>query len=259
MLHRNAACLGVACALSLTAIQCGKVGSQTPPGPAAAASSAAKFKTVVCTDKDGIGLEAFRLLAPADWQPEGGIRWVLDNPGMPAVVDFRVRDPKGQDEFQVFPNQAFFWTTNRMLLSTFPPGRKYFGSEVRQPVKPVEALKSIVLQRFRGDVADLKVIGDQPVPELAQLAKAAAQPGLNFFADAAKVRIEYARGGVAMEEEIYAVVEGFSFTLQSMTGPVTNTNWFVDYLFSFKSEKGKLNAQTKTYQTIVHSFKVNPQ
>ena len=45
--------------------------------------------------------------------------------------------------------------------------------------------------------------------------------------------------GVPVEEEIFAVVEGFSFAMQSMQGVITNTNWYVDYIFSFKAEKGR--------------------
>jgi hypothetical protein len=43
-----------------------------------------------------------------------------------------------------------------------------------------------------------------------------------------------------------------------MYGYVTNTIWFVDYIFSFKAEKGKLETNTKLFQTIAFSFKLNP-
>jgi hypothetical protein len=243
-------------------VQCGKTGSApSAAGPEAAppsAGSTARYKTVTVVDKEGIGLEAFRLLAPADWQAEGGVRWVLDNPLQPAVVDFRVRAPQGREEVQVFPNQACFWSNNPTVMSLHPPGRKYFGCEVRKPVTAAEALRSVVLPRFRGDVSGLKVVSGEEMPDLAKHV-AAAMPGFNHPASAARVRVEYTRDGTAMEEELYAAVEGFSYPVQTMAGPVTHTNWFVDSIVSFKAEKGRLDGQAKTFQSIVRSFKVNPK
>jgi len=94
-----------------------------------------KFKTVRYVDEQGIGIEAFTMLIPSDWSFEGGIRWVLDNPGMPAVASFRITSPDGRDEVETFPNQSFFWTTNQMTLQLKPVGSKNFGAEVRPPVR----------------------------------------------------------------------------------------------------------------------------
>lgn len=85
-------------------------GPETKPAPEAKQTSGAKTETFKlkkysCVDRKGIGIEAFSLLIPADWQFEGGIRWVLDNPGMPAVAAFTVRNPGGAEEFDVLDRQ----------------------------------------------------------------------------------------------------------------------------------------------------------
>jgi hypothetical protein len=85
-----------------------------------------------------------------------------------------------------------------------------------------------------------------------------SQPGLTTSADGGMVRIEYQDRGPQIEEEVYAVVESFTYPVQTMYGPVYHTNWLGDYLFSFKTEKGKLEASSKTFQTIVSSFRINP-
>jgi len=220
-----------------------------------------RFKPFRYIDNQGIGIEAFQILIPSDWKFDGGIRWVLDNPGMPAVASFRVMNEKGKEEFEVFPNQPFFWTNNQMTLSMFPAGSRYFGNEVRPPVRPIEALKKIVIPRFRQNVTGLRIVNELPLPELAKALGAGKQihPSVSVSAGAGKVRIEYNRSGVPMEEEIYCVVELFSFPIQTMMGTVTNTNWYIDYIFSFKSEKGKLEANSKIFQTIAYSFKLNMQ
>ena len=89
-------------------------GPSSVPSPATTGSAVTliKLKTISYIDQQGIGTEAFKMLIPSDWQFEGGIRWVLDNPTMPAITQFRVWNPKGTEEFRVFPNQAFFWTDN---------------------------------------------------------------------------------------------------------------------------------------------------
>lgn len=220
----------------------------------------ARFKKFSYIDKQGIGLEAFHMLIPFDWQFSGGINWVLDNPGMPAVASFRVSNPKAKEEFEVFPNQPFFWTNNQMVLSIFPAGSRYFGNEIHPPVSPLEALKKIVVPRFRGQVTNLRIIGEQTLPELAKALgiNTQVQPGISQSQDGAKIRIEYSQDGIPVEEEIYCIIESVSYSMQSINGIITNINWAVDYIFSFKAEKGKLDNLTKTFQTIIYSFKLNP-
>jgi hypothetical protein len=183
-----------------------------------------RFKTFTYVDRDGTGLEAFRFLIPASWKFEGGIRWLLDNPGMPAVAGFRAWNPAAPDELEVFPNQSFFWTDNQMVRQMFPVGSRYFGAEVRPPVGPLEALKRIVLPRFRNKVHELRVVSENQLPQLAAVLGAGkGKAGLNTSANGAKIRIEYLQDKIPLEEEIYGVVESITFPLQSMTGTVRNT------------------------------------
>ncbi len=218
-----------------------------------------KFRRFSYIDQQGTGSEAFSFLMPIDWKFNGGLIWLTDNPGMPATAAFTVSNPKGSEAFEVFPNQPFFWSTNQQLLSMLPAGSKYFGNEVQPIMNARQAMHQIVLRRFRGNVGNLQVMKDEPVPELARVIGASAQQqgGLITNFDAAKVRIEYSLGGKIMEEEIYAVVEAYSFPIQSWGSVVYNTNWTVSYIFSYKAEKGKLEAASKIFETITYSFQVN--
>jgi hypothetical protein len=219
-----------------------------------------KFKKYSCIDQQGTKGEAFSFLMPVDWVFNGGIIWLLDNPGMPATAAIKLSNPKGSEEFELFPNQPFWWTTNQQILYTNPVGSKYFGCEVRPQMNALQALHNVVLTRFRGNAGNLKVISEQEVPELTQLIKKTqqSQGGVVADANAAKVRIEYTANGKSMEEEIYAAVEYYSYPIQSWGRIVYNTNWTVDYIFSFKAEKGKLDDAAKIFQTIIYSFHVNP-
>jgi hypothetical protein len=248
---------GVSLMVLMAAVAFGGGESGEPPQAGAAPM---KFKRVGVVDKDGIGTEAFSLLVPAGWEVEGGVQWRLDNPAFPAYGAVKVRNPRGTEEFEVFPNLPFFWTNNPMVMTTNPPGSKYFGNVVRQPVGAEQALRQIVLPAFRGGVGEVKVAEAKPVPELAKMAREAhgpAQPGVNVATDAARVRVEYEASGRKMEEEIYGVVQTLAFSMNTFQGVVVNQNWWVDYLFSFKAEKGKLDASAGVLQTVAFSFRIN--
>jgi hypothetical protein len=218
-----------------------------------------KFKRYSFIDRQGTGSEAFSFLMPVDWMFNGGLIWITDNPGMPATAAFKVSNSKGSEEFEVFPNQPFFWSSNQQLLNMFPVGSKYFGNEVKPIMNARQALRQVVLPRFRNNVGNLRVIKDESVPELAKAiaARTQEQGGVISEFDAAKVRIEYNVGGKSMEEEIYAVVESYSFPVQAWGSVKYNTTWTVDNIFSYKAEKGKLEAASRIFQTMTYSFQVN--
>jgi len=218
-----------------------------------------KYKTVSFTDTEGIGTNAFNMLIPVDWQSSGEIRWVLDNPAMPAFGSFKAWNPKGTEEYNYFANQAFFWSTNPMILQTFPTGSHYFGAEVRQPLGAIEALKQIVLPEYRGNAQNLIVKSEQQLPELSNVIQTGTDPatGVVTSAEGGKIRVEYTLNSVVMEEEIYCVIQTMDIPIQTFTGTAHNINWYLTYLESFRAEKGQLDSNSKMFQTISHSAKTD--
>lgn len=220
-----------------------------------------KFKRFAYVDVQGTGTEAYSFLMPSDWNFEGGITWIPQQTAMPAINQFRVFNPSGHEEFEGFANQCYFWSTNLQTLTTNPPGSKYFGSTVMKPVDAVTALKNLVIRRERNQVNDLKIITETNLPELVKalgIGKQTQGP-VTTEGTGAKIRFSYTKNGLPMEEEIYGVVEMVKFQLQTMFGRVYNIFWYVNYVFSFKGETGKLEAQTKTFQAITSSFRINQQ
>jgi hypothetical protein len=250
--------IAVCVLLALVLVSCANA-SPRADGPAKSVpEEVLRLKKHTYVDQEGTGLPAFSFLMPADWQFRGGMQWILDNPAMPAVTYFRVSDPKSRAEFEVFPNHCYFWTDNAGLLTMFPPGNKYFGCMVMRPMLAGDALKSIILEEFRGNYQSVKILKDDDLPELPK-ALGAGQAQGSSGASGARVRISYVLNGQPMEEEFYAVTESITFPVQSMFGTFHNTYWFIDYVFSFKAEQGRLESHTKTFQTITSTFKVSPQ
>jgi hypothetical protein len=211
------------------------------------------------TDSQVTGLELFRMLIPSGWQFQGGCHWLLDNPGMPASVAFQVWNPQGAEAFEVLPNTNFTWSTNRLATSMFPPGSKYFGAEVRQPVGIQDAFGKFILPRFRSRLENLQIMNFVPIPDLPRLVKSEASLTPGASAEGGKLRICYGWQGKQYEEEIYAVVEVFRVPIQSMFGTNELIVWFIDFLFTFRAAAGRLDATADLFTVMIQSFKLNPQ
>ena len=231
------------------------VGPSTQPTSVPVVGNVVRYKTASYVDTQGIGTKAFSLLIPSDWQFEGTVVWNLDNTLMPASAYIRTWSPSGNEEFDVFPNQAFYWTDNPLIQQTNPPGSTYFGATVSAPLGPIEALKQVVLPTFRSNVENVNVVSEQLLPSMDQLFKTGTDPasGISYFVNSGKIRVEYSLNGVAMEDEMYCVIQSINIPLQSIYGTTTSSNWYMSYLASFRAEKGQLDSQSKVFQTIAYS------
>jgi hypothetical protein len=233
-----------------------------PKGPGGNADGSVahglRMKPLHCVDHEGSGVEIFRMLAPPGWQSRGGCRWMLDNPGMPACINFQVWNPHGGEAFEILPNMNFTWNTNPLTSSMFRPGSRTFGAEVYQPVSIRDAFRRFVLPRYRSMYVDLQILKEEQVPDLPRIAKSDALLTGNQ-AEGGKVRIGYTWQGWRFEEEIYGVVEVFRTLLPSMLGPTEFTTWFIDFLFSFRATAGKLDASADLFKLMLGSFHLNPQ
>jgi hypothetical protein len=220
------------------------------------AANTLKFKSFEYTDTQGTGIEAFSLLIPTGWQADAGITWVLDNPGMPATSFLKVVNSIGKEEFNVYPNQSFFWSDDPLTQQLKPIGSKYFGMEVLPNVSAEEALTEIVIPRLRPDLVDYQVIGSGLLENSSS--SQTLDQGVTTTSEGAKIRLEYNQNGTAMEEEIYCLVEAINIPVQSFSGTKMQIDWYIDHIASFKAEKGQLDANTKLFQTMAYTLKLNP-
>jgi hypothetical protein len=223
-----------------------------PYGPPSSEANTVRYKTTSFIDTEGIGAKAFTMLIPSDWQSEGSIKWILDNPAMPVAGEFRAWNPNGHEEFHLFANQAFFSSDNPMVQQTFPPGSRYFGAIVHTPLGPIAALKEIAVPKFRGNVENLRVISQEALPQVEGNFQTGTDPttGVVTSAEAGKIRVEYILNSVAMEEELYCIIQTQDIPIPTIYGTYRNINWYMTYIESFRAENGKLDSQSKTFQMI---------
>lgn len=216
-----------------------------------------RLKKFTYTDREGTGLDMFSMLAPDGWQMQGGCRWLLDNPGMPAAISIQLYNPQGLEAFEILPNTNFTWNDNPMTRMMFPPGSRYFGAEVRPLAGIHEAFRAYVLPRFRGSLPELQILKEEPLPDLPARMKSEALIG-GGAAEGGRVRIRYRLPAGMVDEEIYGVVESVRIPYPTMFGYTELVLWNTAYLFSFRTAAGRLEAMEKLFNVMIHSFQLNP-
>lgn len=247
----------------ITCAYCGssliRQGASTDESPAGVWGM--RLKTISCVDQQGISVEAFRMLIPADWEFEGGVHWLMNNPGTPAVIAFRAYSPQEEEAFEAFPNIPCYWTNNPMVTTMFPVGSLYYGNEVRPPAPALQVLQEIVVPRYRGQMPGLQVVAQEHLPNLAQQLRASspAAPTGVTSADGARVRIHYRYGDRDIEEDVFGVVEVSRTSTPMFMGMMENIFWIADYLFSFRSSAGQLDGLSNMFMALIRSFRLNPQ
>lgn len=190
-------------------------------------------------------------LVPDGWVVEGGVAWdrhlvhlaapwvVLSNAERSAAVEF-------------FPPRSFKWEDGGIEFS--PIGTLRRGYEVRPPIDDAALfVESVVVVRERGKRSGLRVVERESLPEpAAAMADTARRLGVRTAADAARVRIAYAEGGVEVEEDFYCVlgrIEGNSFGESALWGPRV--------LFSLRAPAGELDRKTGLLLSIATSHRID--
>jgi hypothetical protein len=203
-------------------------------------------------------MEVFHLLIPKGWKAEGGVTW-SENFALPARSRFRFYNPRGSEELNFFPTRVFFWTNNRTFLTTNPPGSLRFGTLVARPVGLHDAFTRSVISGAKRNMNGMTIVKEKEVPELAGIARGLPAQGVNASAQAGKMRIVYGERGRQMEEEFYAAVSQFVTNLpgSAYSGGYFINFWYIDYVFSFRDERGKLDSRSRIFQTMIYSMKVN--
>jgi hypothetical protein len=197
-----------------------------------------------------IGGEAFSCLVPSGWQLEGGLSWRL-HPLVPAYLALRLHNTLQIDSVELFPTIPFVWSDEGIPL--YPAGSSYLGNEVAEPIiDPVVYVQKIILPHFRKEAPPAKVLLSEELPAVADaVAQSAQEPGIEKKFRAARVRLEYQELGRWMHEDVYCVL------VAAYVPAVKLTFWGADRNYSFKAEKGKLEADSKIMQTIIDSFQTS--
>jgi len=225
------------------------------------------FRCQVVMDRQGLGLEAFRILVPKDWTFEGGITWdFAKNPPEPFSV-FTAADPAGLSVIQQFPHLNMYWSPDPMAQSSFAQT----GFTIMQPMGAADFLKRVFIPQARQGVTELKVLEGQPLPALTQRVLALNSMTLNIFgqispftfpyetrADAARVKVEYAWNGRKIVEDFSCTVTYFIASTPTMSGMSVQTVSWTPSVSSFRAPAEEMPGKIRMFQIACESRWDNP-
>ncbi len=190
-----------------------------------------------------LGCPAWTFLAPRDWVKQGGVVWT--GRMAPAYyTELSIRNPRGLEEFRLFPIFLFAETSQPVLAN---------GAEIRRYAGAAPCIREIIIPRCRPEIQGGRVNPVEPLPKLAEEAAERARPlGLRGMrTDSARLLVDYPLKNTTMEEMFYGIVI-------AVQGPGV-INWVIDRAFSYRAEKGRLEAAFGVLGRIGGSLYENPE
>ncbi|MEW6721108.1 MAG: hypothetical protein AB1346_11720 [Thermodesulfobacteriota bacterium] len=225
-----------------------------------------RFHKQVAMDRQGFGIEAFRLLVPEKWRFQGGVTWDMQKFPPLATIAFKAASPDGRSLFEHFPHENFFWSQDPNLQMSYART----GTEIMAPVSAVDFLRNVFLPRHRKDIGDLKVLESAALPELARKTREIAEHQMALFhtispftfrfelaSDAGHLRVQYRRQGRVIVEELTVAVTRMTAYLQGMYGPVTSVTW-ITQVNSFQAPAEEMAGRAPLFRVMLDSYLENP-
>jgi hypothetical protein len=182
---------------------------QPTMGGAATQPMAVHFKRFVITDDQGFkGMEVFHGVMPVDWTVKGGVIWrmALDPPDK-----IRIHWGDAQDlcAFDVYPLMRFAWSNNVGGRGRARPGQIQNGNIIKEPpTDQFDAFDKVIVQMFRPDLANAKVVNKQDMPKVAKAIhdRINTDPNWPIGVEVGRETFEYELKGQTVQEAIYGVV-----------------------------------------------------
>jgi DNA-directed RNA polymerase subunit RPC12/RpoP len=203
------------------------------------------------------GLPALYLMAPEEWPTEGGVSWLPGRPAAPAQLELRISHPTEPVALEIFPTQYFVWIANAPMGPA--PGTLYFGSEVRPPVSPEEAVRTYLLPRVRSQ--PVEIVSAEPDPTWARRVHDVDAPPPNAQAqrEGIKVHTRYALNGVRVTEVIRAVLDYVRLSVPAGWTMMETTYWDITRAVAYHMPHAQADTYTARLSAMADSLEVNPQ
>lgn len=217
-------------------------------------SSGQQFMLHQVIDRQHNGVVASVFEYPATWQARSDVIWNFQNYNFPLTTFAQVFNPAGTEALESLPAELYSWVNEG--LGVYIPGQDYYGTPFLMPMSAADALTRWVIPKYRGNRPGLRIVGSAPVPQLPQ--KLNMNPGGVQTEDVC-VKVEYTENGRLFEEEFYGMKFSQDVPYYGPQGMTIQTNWGFARLFTFRAEKGALDAARETLWRIAGSVKVNPR
>jgi hypothetical protein len=189
---------------------------------------------------------------PDAWRARSQVVWNFQNVSHPVAVSAATFNPGGVDAIEFLPTEACCWIEPNMGQAI---GQQRYGLTLLPPAPAVEVMTRWLIPKYRGKRAGGRVVGAQPIPDLAQRFNAAELQSVPT--EGIVVRVEYIENtrNTAIEEEFYAC----RYQFQPVPGAVTQINWGLARVMCVRAERGRLDAAKDTFWRTATSLRLNPQ
>jgi Cysteine rich repeat len=224
-------------------------------------------RTVVDT-KQG-GMTAATVYVPENWHFEGNVEWNYGWVEVPVATSWHAENPANTEAYFQYSllrmaavDAAPRW---RQYVKNPKPGDHYpTGAIYMEPIPPLQAMAAFI-KKTRGDVANLKWLGQQDLPDLGKALRLdlADWPTHHGIA----IKIGYDLNGQAVEEAFFGVyflgkagTQAVQAGHQSVgANEFVQTNWGFDGLQSFRAPAGTLDKRMPIYCLMAKSVQYDPK
>ena len=231
---------------------------------AAQAAAGEKFVERVITDTEHGAMRAATIHLPEKWTFESKIEWHYGWVEYPLSFSSHSENPDNAEAYFQYPLLRLESTEVAPQLRQYDKGRKIAPGErlptgalasPPQPPPPMQAM-AMFIQKVRPNVANLKWLGQQDLPDLAKALH--LDPGPNQHGVA--IKIGYDLNGQPVEEAffgVYYISQGANAGVNA--GMIKQTNWGFQALQSMRAPAGTLDKRMPMFCVIAKSMYVNPE
>jgi hypothetical protein len=206
---------------------------------------------------------AFSLLVPKGWYPEGGIYRVDPTAqggpaqSIAAKLDLALKkDASGSVMIRWLPEVLYF--DMRMSpagqMGLFPPGSNYQGMTVWPIISAQQFLSDVAFPYAHPQVTNMHIIEQKSLPEVARKYHQrvmSVMPGATFRYDAALLTVTYDEDGQTYEEKMTAIIEDW--------GEMGAGMWGNKETFFIRTPKGEYGKWESIFGVIQSSIQINTQ
>jgi Cysteine rich repeat len=243
----------------------------TQAGQDTAASTAVgeKFVERVITDTQHGGMRVTSIHVPEKWHFESKMEWHYNWIENPLTTSLHAENPDNAEAYFQYPLLRLESTEVAPQLRQYnrgkqakPGDRMPLGAIYCPPMPPIQTL-AMFIKKVRPDVANLKWIGQQDLPDLAKVLKLPVWPNQHGIA----IKIGYDLNGQPVEEAFFGVYyiakvgnEAASVGQWSVgAGTVQQTNWGFQALQSMRAPAGTLDKRMPMFCLMAKSMYPNPE
>jgi hypothetical protein len=207
------------------------------------------------------GMTAATVYVPESWHFESKIEWHYDWIAYPVNPSWHAENPANAEAYFQYESLQMVnldvaprW---RQYVKQPKAGERTFSGQINMaPVPALQAMTSFI-KKMRGDVTNLKWLGQQDLPDLAKALRLPPSPNQHGVA----IKVGYDLNGQPVEEAFFGVYflqkagsQALQAGHQSMgANEMIETDWGLQGLQSFRAPAGTLDKRMPIYCLMAKS------